>query len=123
MNRTALVGLLLLTVTSACGGNGATGPSDTSGSCRIDFVDVPDAPVPRAGGTFAATFTTSCTLSVTSNQPWITVTSASMVPASTFTVTYTVEANPTGAIRIGMIVFARGATDFGGGFTVAQLPT
>jgi hypothetical protein len=59
-------------------------------------------------------------LSVTSEVPWITVTSPLTVPPSTFTVTYTVAPNPTGMLRSGTIRFFRN-TDVGGGFNVVQM--
>ena len=126
MDRSGRFGAVLLTVTMACAGNNPTGPGGTGGSgsssCRVDFVSVPAAPVPASGGTFAATFSTSCMLSVASDQPWITVTSAPTVsPNSMFTVTYTVAPNASGALRTGTVVFSRSATDRGGGFTVTQL--
>ena len=123
MDRTARFGAMLVTVTLACGGNDATGPSNGGGSgCRLTFVSVPDAPVPARGGMFAATFTTTCMLTFASEQSWITLTvPATFAANTTFTVMYTVAPNTTGSPRTGTIAWFRGPTDRGGGFNVGQM--
>ena len=56
--------------------------------------------VPAGGGTFSASLITTCAWTISSDQPWLTITSQSSGSGDA-TITYAVAANTSGAARIG----------------------
>jgi hypothetical protein len=88
------------------------------GACAYAFAPAQNSSVSSVGGSGATSLTASCSWTLSTDVPWILVTSAT-TGSSSGTVSYSVAANTTGATRTGHII-AQG-TGGTATFTVTQL--